>query len=833
MCVEWIIKLSHKFRRFTFKITYMKDWGEVSEIFEKISSNAFNKTLNNESEAQTRFDIIDRVIKEILQWKYGQISVEPHTKGERSGFIDYILSAGDTKIIIEAKKVGLAFPSPTKRKRLKLSGQILGKGEISKALKQAEDYALNEDADIVMVTNGECWCFYPIEKGKDKDLIYATLLFPFQDNIDAEELFNYFAVGNVENHSLDNLTTKKPIVINNRLNTIIDNSDYRIGRNNIINHVMPALDKATLSEEMFSNKDVLEKCYVSTDSRTKFDKTLNMHLTQYKPNFIKPATKITRKTKKDELSKEIKKVSASVLSSPVTLVIGSVGSGKSTYLKHFELVKGKELLENESAHWIYLDMEKMGRDGNPRSFIYESLKEYLVKEHPENPIDYNNVIKPAYQEEFNNLARGPYALIANDRRKFDEKKLELIDLDYQATEPYVNKVFKYLSSIRLCVIVIDNVDLYEDDELETSVFSEAVSISKQIKSHILVSIRDTTFIKHKNDSIFNAYELKKLWINPPSFNEVLSRRLNYSKLILKGKSADIELSNGAVLKVDDLSIFFSIVQESLLNEENGQLLGYLSDRNPRKGINLVRNFLTSGHIQADKAINNYINGEANFIFPYHEVFKGSILGSWKYFKENRAEGVNLFDSKLGSNSLQLLRLYILKFLHMKSSYGVSEVPLSDIIEVISKLSVSEDLINNTLEHLKKNSLIHSNDDDINTNSIYNITLSGGYYVTIMAKKIVYLETIMYDTNIFDLEYWEKLKASTIEIENSYSMIPRLELRKERMIYFMEYLEAIEKTVLHNTKLLELSCIREYKVSVLKEFQNVITKVKRRHNKLVK
>ena len=290
---------------------------------------------------------------------------------------------------------------------------------------------------------------------------------------------------------------------------------------------------------------------------------------------------------------------------------------------------------------------------------------------------------------------------------------------------------------------------------------------------------------------------------------------------------DITLLNNAVLKVDDLSVFFSIVQESLLNEENGQLLGYLSDRNPRKGINLVRNFLSSGHIQADRAIKNYINGEANFIFPYHEVFKGSILGSWKYFKEKRADAINLFDARLGSNSLQFIRLYILKFLHNKSTYGSSEIPLADIVETISKIGASESVISSVLEFLKQNSLIHSNDDDLNENSLYNITLSGGYYVAMMAKKIVYLETIMYDTNIYDMDYWEKLKILTYEIENSHAMIPRLELRQERMTLFMNYLYEMEKSALNSTKLLELSCIKGYKESVLKEFTNVIYKVKKR------
>ena len=77
----------------------MKDWGEVSEIFDDISSKAFSKELNNTSEAQTRFDVIDRIIKEVLQWENGQISVEPHTTGVRDGYIDYLLKA-DRKSVV-------------------------------------------------------------------------------------------------------------------------------------------------------------------------------------------------------------------------------------------------------------------------------------------------------------------------------------------------------------------------------------------------------------------------------------------------------------------------------------------------------------------------------------------------------------------------------------------------------------------------------------------------------------------------------------------------------------------------------------------------------------
>lgn len=798
----------------------MKDWGEVSDVFEVIHKKAFERTLENESESQTRFDIIDRVIKEILQWENGQISVEPHTKGVRDGYIDYLLVAGDNQIIIEAKKIGAAFPSPTKRRKLKLTGTILGHGEINEALLQAEDYAKNKKADIVMVTNGNCWCYYPLTNLPRED-IYASLLFPFENMSDAEELFNLFEVHNVENNSLLSIKGENDIVLINKLNNVIDNCDYRLGRNSIADFIMLGIDHAIMAEALLDDEKVLESCYVSSDSRVKFDNTLHMHLSQYRPNLIEPAKRIRRDKQKDEFSDAFKRSQPNI-TTPVTLLIGSVGSGKSTYLKHFELVKSKELLKNQNAHWIYIDFEKLGQSGNPRTFIYRCLQNYLLEDHPGNPTDFPTVIQPAYSKEIEALKRGPYALLSKNAEKFEDKIIELIDSDYQKIEPYVEKVFRYISSNQLCVIVIDNVDLYEDEKLETEVFSEAISISKLIKCNTIVSLRDSTYIKHKNNSIFNAYELKKFWINPPSFREVLSKRLTYANQLLKGQKATLDLNNGSKLQIEDLGLFFKIVQKSVLNEHNSKFLEYLSDRNPRKGITLIQNFLTSGHIQADKAISNYIDGDANFTFPYHEIFKGSVLGQWKYYKEERSEAYNIYESSLGSRKLQLTRTFVLKYLHNKARIGLADVLVNEIISLVSIFGASDDVANKIISSLSENSLIHSNDLHLEIPS-YNITLAGGYYITNLCKLFVYNETVIYDTNILDSAIFDRLCEITLQIENSRDLLDRMNMRKTRMEIFFEYLQILENEVLLTTDLQQLKCIEGIKNELLKEVDTAISK----------
>ena len=124
---------------------------------------------------------------------------------------------------------------------------------------------------------------------------------------------------------------------------------------------------------------------------------------------------------------------------------------------------------------------------------------------------------------------------------------------------------------------------------------------------------------------------------------------------------------------------------------------------------MIQNFLTSGHIQADKAINNYITGDAQYTFPFHEIFKGCLLGQWKYFKENRSDVYNIFDSNLGSRTFQLLRFYILKSLFDKAKIGTPEVNIEDIKITISYFGGSDEIANKVIKSLLENSLIHSND----------------------------------------------------------------------------------------------------------------------------
>jgi hypothetical protein len=797
----------------------IKDWGEVSTVIDDIKPLLFDKDLTVVNEAQTRFDVIDRIIKEVLQWQHGQIKVEESNSGIRNGFVDYILISGDIKIIIEAKRIGAAFPDPTKKKKLKLSGVVLKSGEIKTAIDQAVEYAYDKNADLIGVTNGTCWCFFSPEAIRSERDANASLFFPFNVDGDAKRLYDLLNAQIVESNKLYELTNTEEIFNVNKLLDIVKDKDARIDRNVIADFISPALDNALNGEAIINDERKLEYCFVSTDARTKFDSTLKMYIADNKPVNVLPAKRIKKSRDRGELHDYLESNDVYTTHSPVTLIIGSVGAGKSTYLKHFQLIQGKDALKKKGCHWIYVDFEEMGREGNPRQFIYEKLNEYLLDDTKPIKTDYKHAVLPAYENEIELLGKGPFGgLKESNPAKFEEVMQNQILSDYNALEPYVNKVLSYVASKHLCIIVLDNVDLYEDEALETTVFSEGIALSKRLKCNIISSIRDTTFVKHRNDSVFNAHELKKLWLDPPSFQEVLSKRLTFAREILKNKPATVILGNGVKLYVPDLSVFFEIAHTSLLSEQSGKFIESLCNGDIRKGISLVTNFLTSGHIQADRAIRNFLDDSIKRPLPQHEIFKGAVLGQWKYYKEQRAEVINLFDSKLGSVKLQLLRLYLLNFLFLRArDKDSTETQFVDILNIFTTVGASSFQLLEVLNYLYKNKLVRSTDaQSITETSSLFITQAGGYYINVLSKRIEYIESVILDTAIQTVDFWNELAELTDLIEHESKVSLRLQLRKARLEKFGDYIKMLEDDLIgDNAHLGGIRLVDNVKTIILK------------------
>ena len=78
---------------------------EIDDAFERLNLilDEFDAgLLTCQTEADTRFRLIDRILTEVLGWKHNNIQAEASNP---SGFVDYLLTNdGSLKVVLEAKK---------------------------------------------------------------------------------------------------------------------------------------------------------------------------------------------------------------------------------------------------------------------------------------------------------------------------------------------------------------------------------------------------------------------------------------------------------------------------------------------------------------------------------------------------------------------------------------------------------------------------------------------------------------------------------------------------------------------------------------------------------
>ena len=155
--------------------------------------------------------------------------------------------------------------------------------------------------------------------------------------------------------------------------------------------------------------------------------------------------------------------------------------------------------------------------------------------------------------------------------------------------------------------------------------------------------------------------------------------------------------------------------------------------------------------------------------------------------------------------------------------------VSLIVKSISQFGISKERILDIINTLIKNQLIISNNEQID-NPFYSLTLTGGYYINILCRRMVYVESVLFDTNIYNTDFYKILSNQTIAIEQEYSLTDRMILRKERIETYMDYLKMIENNMIDKKPKLEyLRIIDSIKDTVIHDCNRAISKTQRKQN----
>ncbi|OOG18305.1 hypothetical protein BWD42_13695 [Sphingobacterium sp. CZ-UAM] len=497
----------------------------------------------------------------------------------------------------------------------------------------------------------------------------------------------------------------------------------------------------------------------------------------------------------------------------VLLLIGGVGSGKSTFMTYLrEVALGEDI--KEKLVWVTLDLNNAPVN---RHEIYQWIKTNLITQIKLwfNQINFESleILKEIFQKELRPLNELAQLLPIE---KFNEKLFDiLIELKGNHDKLIEGLIHtQIISRNKSLIVVLDNCDKRNLEE-QLLMFEVANWIKETIKCIVFLPLRDTTYDLHRYEKPLDTV-IKDLTfrIIPPSLEKVLYSRLKYANRLIKDKE-DAEsfytLENG--MKVDypkneETYYIKSILTSLFQNHLFKILMTGLAGSDVRLGIEIFLDFCKSGHI-TDTEIFKIRHSKGEHKLPTHIISKVFFRGDRLYYKDDVSRIKNLFNSDPDDKVPNpFTRLKILQWLNnnykIKGPSGVSGFhTASSIQKDLSAIGFDSANIKAEMENLLRSKLIVSETQDVNSlnlSDLVSISTSGKTHLDLL-KNIDYLsacsEDTYYDNKEIAVEIRDNLlnKAGyshlTLESIVSHAKILVEYLKDYHLRYYESYSEIVD------------------------------------------
>lgn len=750
--------------------------------------------LSDANEAETRFKVIDQILHRILGWQFDDISVEERvSEDKKTTYSDYILRTANASIIVEAKRIGASFEISGGKRKVVL-GSLSSETAAMEAIRQARDYCRKKSIPFAAVTNGAQWIVFPAVRTDQVSFEQSTAIV-----FDSLEV----ALGS-EIHAFRSLLSRDGVIDSTLESELLGRKDDQFGERRLrtkyhqdsarpANPVFPLIELEV--NQAFSDsiddrdKAFFELCYVNSADRRKFDSMVQMHLRKQVSLFDTSPTRPLRPKDRNVVKEAIEAAHAGII--PLALLIlGSVGSGKTTFLNHTRKVSCAEFFnprrDQEYPHWIYVDFRSVSPQEDPLEVIYDAIFEYLKVD--EYFRDYNRAIGPAYESDIESLMVGPLARISKDKELFDQKVTAILEADYYKKKPYVDKLVGHAAKRQPVYLVVDNVDQYDSETHQAKVFADAIAVASRLKVNLVLPMRETTFVRHRGKPIFDAFDFDNVHIEPPEIPAVLSRRFLYLTKMLDGKEGSFTALNGAKFKVENLAIFVNLVQQSVLGTNVGERIDILANKDVRLALRMTREFLQRGYSDPAFAIEQFRKNKT-YVMPKHEAFRAILLGNQAVYSEAHSVIGNPFDARLGKSSVQLLRLFVLSALvRFGTDPKFESLDGTSIKENCRKIGFGDEYTLQALRDLCKLRFVHTMSyGPAGWTASFAATRLGGHIIRDLLTDFTFLENVLMDTFIDSAPVWEEMRQSTEKIGNERDKVAKIKLRVSRVKAFWSHI----------------------------------------------
>ena len=759
------------------------------------------------SEADTRVKLIDPVLK-CLGW--AEPSVRRETLEKEDGtYLDYELRTTQILFVIEAKKNFVEFEIPPGGTRqYRMDGAVSNASNLQKAIKQVRAYAINKGIPFCCVTNGFQYAFF--RPTNNIGIHWGHhLLVVFRD---IQEIYKRFAqfyeILSHESASQGRLYEAIP------LNHVAANEpsrfrsfgaefsyDTEVRHRNIlfpyirelIKRVFQSLDNEDASPEL------LEFCYVESARDSSYERGIGELLKEHRTSIPNGAKALTiSKTGLSGFQKRIAE-QAHVSQQSVTLLLGTVGAGKTTFINRLRKVYAKDIIDDNFV-WIYVSFNSfIEHEDNVEAWIINAIERELEIHNDFDPFAWKH-LKEIYSREVDSLRDGfLQPLYLADKAQYEIRLAEELRSFAKDSARHVLRVLQYYCKkvSKSPILVLDNAD-HHSANLQNTVFLTGEKYSEELKCLILLSLREESYWKNKDFGGLSAFHATAFQIAAPKVDQVLAKRFKYALLLADADvipsseyvSAELDLDSRQIVEI------LKVIQQSLLGDDRRciDFLQYIAPGEIRQVLDLVAKFMTSGHTNITRIVDRIGRGKVSPI-GYHEFLQAVMLGDRNYYSEKNSDIINLFAVVGRSDESHFNRIAVIarvmSAVGEATSRGKGFVPVSRIVTDCEELGMSSETCLMTIGFLVQKRLLAS--DTLEKEMIkaeerwVRGTTAVMHYVDDLVMEFTYIDQTILDTGIGRVAARELLLEASRQISTESSRYKKLKIRLDRTEIYLKYL----------------------------------------------
>jgi hypothetical protein len=722
------------------------------------------------NEATTRFRLIDQLFFDCLGWGKDDVTMEESQDGV---YADYTFYCPRRLLIVEAKREGINFELPVGQTRLDMGIPAIKKAspEAAAALEQASTYCQKRGVPFGAVANGhQLIAFIGSRSDAISPMEGRALVFGSVDEMrdSFRELWDAISKPGVQKTRLLSILSVGAPQLPQKLSAQM--RPYPgIAERNVVQNELQILSDLVL-EEIVPSPELeelfLKRCYTQSGPLSQFSMASKQILesryaSMFEENQAAPRVvpAVPRIGQPSELS------SIGLARQPI-LLLGDVGVGKTTFIRHLIKVDAANVFKN--AIFIHLNL-------GSQAALATDLKVYVLHEIEEQlresfkiDIQRADFVRATYAEDLRRFERGIYGELRDKNPAlYQEKELAELARLIENRSDYLKRSLEHVEKSRhkQIVIFLDNAD-QRDESTQEAVFLIAQEIAQQWPALVFVSLRPETFNRSQRVGALTGYHAKAFTISPPRIDHAITKRLNFALSVTQGKIPVARLRSVG-LNLTTLTSIVTILLRSLEKDNKlFEVLDNLSGGNIRLALILLTTFIGSGNINTKKMLDAY-DKDGYYNISKHELLRAIIFGDTLHFDPSKSTVIaNVFDL----NSTDVREHFLLPLLvGLLSRAGDNNnadgfVHAKFVYDSLQNMGFTASQIDFAISRALDQKLLQTAGRELSPSTIelaapMRVTPSGLYHAYRLAATFTYIDAMIIDIPILDETVRDQMRST--------------------------------------------------------------------------